>query len=314
VVPGRFGSWVLETTAEALSSLASIVDEADEMLGIDGAAALLGGVGRLRADLAKAEARHADLRARTRRVYGDVYLYDFPPEMDVEWRLGSLADGTQALLASPAGESDVRAERALIPPSSVTPWRWTEPALADEHGRFLLPPEARALAPREYHAWVAAKTYEALLEARRLVNRLGRSAVSGADDLAALARAAGHAQELASLGGGGLRLAMTSPAVTDEDAIADTETPDGRIVRLDGAAWQHIVASHPGLESQLDLVVDTLRSPDHREPDPRVGRERFFRRGGPETWVRVVVEFKGSFDRVVTAFPQSNDPEGWNLG
>jgi hypothetical protein len=94
VVPGRFGSWVLETTAEALSSLASIVDEADEMLGIDGAAALLGGVGRLRADLAKAEARHADLRARTRRVYGDVYLYDFPPEMDVEWRLGSLADGT----------------------------------------------------------------------------------------------------------------------------------------------------------------------------------------------------------------------------
>jgi len=45
-----------------------------------------------------------------------------------------------------------------------------------------------------------------------------------------------------------------------------------------------------------------------REPDPRVGRERYFGRGGPLRWIRVVTELHGDVDRVVTAFPQSNDP------
>jgi hypothetical protein len=55
----------------------------------------------------------------------------------------------------------------------------------------------------------------------------------------------------------------------------------------------------------------TVADPEHREPDPRPGRERYFRRGGPERWIRVVVEFAGQRDRIVTAFPQSNDPTGW---
>jgi hypothetical protein len=38
------------------------------------------------------------------------------------------------------------------------------------------------------------------------------------------------------------------------------------------------------------------------------GRERYFHRGGPLRWIRVVTELAGNVDRVVTAFPQSNDP------
>jgi hypothetical protein len=51
----------------------------------------------------------------------------------------------------------------------------------------------------------------------------------------------------------------------------------------------------------------------HREPGPRAGRERYFARGGPERWIRVVTELDGDADRVVTAFPQVNDPRdrGW---
>jgi IS5 family transposase len=48
-----------------------------------------------------------------------------------------------------------------------------------------------------------------------------------------------------------------------------------------------------------------------REDDLRPGRERFFRRGvGPDRWMRVVVQFRGKQDHVVTAFGQSNDPAG----
>lgn len=55
-------------------------------------------------------------------------------------------------------------------------------------------------------------------------------------------------------------------------------------------------------------AVQTIENPDHREPDSRPGRERLFRRGGPDRWLRVVVEFAGDFDHVVTVFPQTVDP------
>jgi hypothetical protein len=61
----------------------------------------------------------------------------------------------------------------------------------------------------------------------------------------------------------------------------------------------------------IDYVAETMSaisSPDGREPDLRTGRERYFRRGGPLRWIRVVTELRGTVDRVVTAFPQSNDP------
>lgn len=60
----------------------------------------------------------------------------------------------------------------------------------------------------------------------------------------------------------------------------------------------------------LKETLMTIEQPEHREPDPVVGRERMFRRGGPQRWIRVVVEVAGDGDRLVTAFPQSNDPAG----
>ena len=64
------------------------------------------------------------------------------------------------------------------------------------------------------------------------------------------------------------------------------------------------------MADHLDAIAATIRRPDFREPDPEVaGRERLFRRGvGPQRWLRVVVEFRGGHDWVVTAFPQENDP------
>jgi hypothetical protein len=90
--------------------------------------------------------------------------------------------------------------------------------------------------------------------------------------------------------------------------IAETQDPDGRTVRLDSGTWNYVLHGHPEMVDYLDGVMDVIRAPDHRETDPRVGRQRYFRRGGPEIWLRVVTEFAGAVDRVVTAFPQSNDP------
>lgn len=73
-------------------------------------------------------------------------------------------------------------------------------------------------------------------------------------------------------------------------------------------AWDHVRTRHPSLAESLAEIVLTLENPDYREPDPRPGRERLFRRGGPDDWLRVVIEFDGEYDRVVTAFPQSADP------
>ncbi|MDX6651387.1 MAG: hypothetical protein QOJ38_168 [Solirubrobacterales bacterium] len=58
----------------------------------------------------------------------------------------------------------------------------------------------------------------------------------------------------------------------------------------------------------LPTVMHAIEFPDHREADPRPGRERYFARGGPQGWIRVVTAFDRDADRVITAFPQANDP------
>jgi hypothetical protein len=82
---------------------------------------------------------------------------------------------------------------------------------------------------------------------------------------------------------------------------------------MEMAAWDHVLDQHVEMSEYLDETMATVQAPDHREPDPRTGRERYFRRGGPERWIRVVTELSSDTDRVVTAFPQSNDPieGGW---
>jgi hypothetical protein len=50
--------------------------------------------------------------------------------------------------------------------------------------------------------------------------------------------------------------------------------------------------------------------PDHRENDPRPGRERFYRQNvlQPGRWLRVVVDFSDDPGWIVTALVQDNDP------
>lgn len=103
------------------------------------------------------------------------------------------------------------------------------------------------------------------------------------------------------------------PGVGAGAAIAEVENPEGRLVRLDAAAWNHVLEEHPELEPFLEETMLTIQQPEHRESDPRPGRERYSRRGGPLDWIRVVAELANGTDRVVTAFPQGNDPTvgGW---
>ena len=61
---------------------------------------------------------------------------------------------------------------------------------------------------------------------------------------------------------------------------------------------------HPEMAEHLDAILQTVSEPDHREPDHVAGRERMFRRGGPERWMRVVIDT----EQIITAFAQSNDP------
>ena len=96
--------------------------------------------------------------------------------------------------------------------------------------------------------------------------------------------------------------------------IAEIRNPEGHLVQMDSVAWNHVVVEHAEMSEYLAETMAAIKAPEHREPDSRAGRERYFRRGGPLRWIRVVTVFVGEQDRVVTAFPQSNDPleVGWN--
>lgn len=90
--------------------------------------------------------------------------------------------------------------------------------------------------------------------------------------------------------------------------IARRRNPEGRVVELRADTWDHVLGRHPELAAFREDVMRSIEMPDHREPDPVPGRERFFRRGGPERWLRVVTELSGDVDRVVTVFPQVRAP------
>ncbi|HEY1833131.1 MAG TPA: hypothetical protein VGG08_01745 [Solirubrobacteraceae bacterium] len=94
----------------------------------------------------------------------------------------------------------------------------------------------------------------------------------------------------------------------ESSVIAEARNPEGHLVQLDQAAWQHVLDQHVEMKDYLEETMAAISSPDGREPDLRARRERYFRRGGPLRWIRVVTELSGLADRVVTAFPQSNDP------
>lgn len=90
--------------------------------------------------------------------------------------------------------------------------------------------------------------------------------------------------------------------------LAEAVNPDGKLVVVYSSTWDHVVWRHPLMDDYLDVTMAIIRAPDHREPDPRPGRERYFGRGGHYSWIRVITEFAGVEDRVVTAFPQTTPP------
>lgn len=104
-------------------------------------------------------------------------------------------------------------------------------------------------------------------------------------------------------------VAQIEAEVRDLAPIAQTRNPEGRIVRLDASTWNHVLLRHPSLSDWMDELMNVIEAPEHREPDARPGRERYFARGGPQKWLRVVTELTDEGDRIVTAFPHTRDPQ-----
>ncbi len=103
-----------------------------------------------------------------------------------------------------------------------------------------------------------------------------------------------------------------TPRSEDAYVIADTLSPQGRKVEITKRKWAY-VQHHVEMRGELELLLAAIRRPDLQEPDPHPGRERFWLRTQPPfrfRWLRVVVQFEGDVDHVVTAFGQDNDPEG----
>jgi len=69
---------------------------------------------------------------------------------------------------------------------------------------------------------------------------------------------------------------------------------------------REILEEHTAV-ADLDLIDRTIREPDERRPDPRVGRERFFRRER-DVWVLAVVDFLGVPAIIVTVFSAQRSP------
>lgn len=99
----------------------------------------------------------------------------------------------------------------------------------------------------------------------------------------------------------------------EDGHTARTTDPDGREVVFDASTRLHLVEGHRSwLLEHVDLILATASLPDHREDDPRPGRERFYRQNllDPGRWLRVVVDFNHVPGWIVTVLVQDNDPRG----
>jgi hypothetical protein len=94
--------------------------------------------------------------------------------------------------------------------------------------------------------------------------------------------------------------------------IAEVNDPGGRRVVLDEDGWHDIVQQHGEMRSHQSAILATARAPDHRRPDPRPGRERYYGRDlGPSHWLFAVIDFNEVPARIVTAYGHRKDPPGW---
>jgi len=91
-----------------------------------------------------------------------------------------------------------------------------------------------------------------------------------------------------------------------ERRVVDAE---GRAVVFDATSYLHLAQRRVWLLDHIDAIMATVSEPDWRQPDPRPGRERFYRQHLDLTrWMRVVVDFGKEPARVVTAAIQHHDP------
>jgi hypothetical protein len=113
------------------------------------------------------------------------------------------------------------------------------------------------------------------------------------------------------------RLGKDESPAAGRPVRGSTNTPDGtRVVLFEDTWTQHILdlENHPELAVHLNDVLAAVASPDHREPDVRAHRERFFKEGGgPSRWLMVVVDFEQEPARIVTAlgYGHGRSPRGW---
>lgn len=94
------------------------------------------------------------------------------------------------------------------------------------------------------------------------------------------------------------------------DEIRRVIDPDGREVVFDVGTWLHLADRRPWLLDHVGAVLAAVALPDHRAPDPAVGRERFYARHPllPARWLRVIVDFEHEPAVVVTAMEDKVDP------
>jgi len=98
-----------------------------------------------------------------------------------------------------------------------------------------------------------------------------------------------------------------------ERPIAEARTPDGSVVVLLERIWRDkITRDHPELAGHLGDILETVAFPEHVEPDPREGRQRYYRRtAGPSRWLMAVVSFEQEPARIITAVALRKDPRRW---
>jgi len=90
------------------------------------------------------------------------------------------------------------------------------------------------------------------------------------------------------------------------EVVLRTTTPEGVEVVLFAIVYAKILEEHAAV-ADLALIDRAVRQPDERHPDPRPGRERFFRREA-DVWVLAVVEFGEQPAIIVTVFSTDQPP------
>ena len=90
----------------------------------------------------------------------------------------------------------------------------------------------------------------------------------------------------------------------------ETTDPDGHWVVLESARWRHVREDHPHLAVHVQVLLEIVAAPDQRLPGREAGEEWFYghNRGGPSSWIKVVVHYERVRGRIVTAFPRRSFP------